>query len=99
MYFKNEITGLVWQITDKSQQKRLQADTGYSVVTDINTKNTTTESHQEHVREPIAEKVDYKAMKWADLRKLAIDEGISINGKKRKVIEQELEEMGGVNDR
>ena len=99
MYFKNKRTGLTWLITDESHQSRLQADSGYEVVANTNTSDTSVTPYHEPVKDSVVGRIDFKSMDWQDLRKLATDKGINIHGKKRKQIEKELEEVGGVNDR
>ena len=83
MYFKNKKTGIVWHVTDKDHQKRLLADTDYIVVKKEN-------------NEQKQKTVDFKNMDWQKLRKLAVENGINVHGKKRKQIEKELtEKVGG----
>lgn len=99
MYFKNRCTGLVWHITDKAHQRRLENDARYiKVEGDIGHELTKLDS-SESLNDSTTEKADFKSMNWNDLRTLASEKGINIHGKKREQIEQELSEVGGVNDR
>lgn len=99
MYFKNKKTGIVWHVTDKAHQKRLQADTGYLVVTNSKGQENDLNAHKAHKKNSKTEKVDFKNMDWQELRQYATEKGINTHGKKRKQIERELKEVGGVNDK
>lgn len=98
MYFKNKTTGVTWHITDTDHQKRLREDTGYLVVTGTNTNDELQSLPSESVHEPVYQNVDFKSLKWNELRKLASENGINVKGLKRDQIEMELAELGDIND-
>lgn len=98
MYFKNLKTGVTWHITNKSHQKRLQADSGYLEVSDTKVKESKKEPTLVGNSDTSLEKTDIKKLKWNELRSLASEKGINTKGVKREDIEAELIDRVDAND-